>query len=50
MLMLVTFAAFIVAISEWLSGGHTDQSRMIYQSAFGVGIAGVAIKGLSIAF
>ena len=44
MLTLGIVAAFIVGIVEWQTGGGTDQSRMIYRSAFGIGIIGAAIK------
>jgi hypothetical protein len=46
MLMLVIVAAFFVAIAEWLTGDHAEQSRMLYQCAFGVGLSGIAIKVL----
>jgi hypothetical protein len=50
MLMLVIFAAFIFAVAERLTGDHAEQSRMLYQCAFGVGISGAALKAISLGF
>jgi hypothetical protein len=47
MLMLIIVAAFITAIAEWQTGGHTERSRRIYQAAFGTGAIAAAAKALS---
>jgi hypothetical protein len=50
MLIFVIVAALFIAIAEWLTGDHAEQSRMLYQCAFGVGLSGIAIKVLSSVF